>query len=188
MPANHWDYFIRCLHWIITVAVLFQQATSLYMSDPGTQFLFPYHQWVGLLASATVVVFWAHSYGRYDLPILFPWGKAGRTAVMEDLRGLLRARLPGSGCRPGLSGFVHGLGLLALTGCALTGTIISSMITPGQPPDDPIAFTRYTLQHKFFGTLLWVYLAGHVGFALLHQVSGNNVFRAIFSLQKDIES
>ncbi|MBU0498842.1 MAG: cytochrome b/b6 domain-containing protein [Gammaproteobacteria bacterium] len=186
MTDQQWDFKVRVLHWIIAVTVAFQQLTSLAMSDPGTQYLFPYHQWVGILAGLATLLFWLHSYAEYDLPILFPWNRAGRRLVLEESLGLLHGRLPPSGKRVGLSSFVHGLGLLALSGCALTGVVMFSMIPPGHqgPPDDAIAFTRYTLQHKFLGTLLWVYFAGHLGFSLLHQARGNNVLGAIFSLRR----
>lgn len=156
------------------------------MSDPGTQYLFPYHQWIGLLVSLATLVFWMYGYAAFELGRLFPWAASGRVAVIEEAKGLLRGRLPESGKRIGLSSFVHGLGLLALSGCALTGVVIFSMVPPGHqgPPEDAIAFTRYVLQHKFFGTLLWIYLGGHLGFAFLHQAKGGRVLEAIFSLRR----
>ena len=107
--------------------------------------------------------------------------------MIRELLGLLKRQLPASGNRIGLSSFIHGLGILALTGCAVTGMIMFSMIPPGHsgPPDDSMAFTRYTLQHKFFGEALWVYVYGHVIFAVIHQLKGDNVMDAIFSLKKD---
>jgi len=179
-----WDIKLRLLHWGIAVTVTFQQFSSLYMSDPGTQYLFPYHRIVGAVAAAILLLFWLYSYAIYDIRVLFPWGRASRAEVRRETVALLRGRLPSSGRRIGLSGFIHGLGLLALTGCAVTGVIMFAMIPPGHvgPPDDAIAFTRYTLQHKFFGQLLWLYWCGHVAFALVHQLSGDNVFGAIFGL------
>jgi hypothetical protein len=71
-------------------------------------------------------------------------------------------------------------------GCVVTDMIMFSMITPGYsgPPDDPMAFTRYTLQHKFFGEVLWIYVSGHEAFAVIHQLKGNNVFGSIFNLRR----
>jgi cytochrome b561 len=184
-----WDINVRLLHWAIAVTVTVQQVTSLWMSDPGTQYLFSYHRLVGVVGAVVVLFFWLYSYAIYDLKYLFPWGQESRCEVWRESRALLHGRLPASGRGIGLSGFVHGLGVLALSGCALTGVIMFAMIPPGHvgPPDDPMAFTRYTLMHKFFGTALWVYWFGHVGFAVLHQLSGDNVFRDIFSLAKRAE-
>ena len=184
---NSWDRNTRLIHWAMSLTVIFQQFSSIWMSDPGTQYLFPYHRIIGAIAVAVVLLFWLYSYAIYDFKILFPWGKASRGEIGRELKGLFQRKLPVSGRRIGLSSFGHGLGILALTGCALTGIIMFAMIPPGHvgPPEDPIAFTRYTLQHKFFGEMLWLYLCGHVIFAVFHQVSGDNVFGAIFSLRMD---
>jgi len=182
--ADEWNIKIRLLHWAIALTATFQQFSSLWMSDPGTQFLFDYHRIAGVLAAAVLLLFWLYSYAIYDFKILFPWGKASREKVKRELIGLFQRRLPETGHRVGLSSFVHGLGVLALTGCAVTGMVMFSMIPPGHsgPPDDPIAFTRYTMQHKFFGEALWVYWVGHVIFAIVHQLRGDNVFGAIFAM------
>ncbi len=184
---ENWDNNTRLIHWALSITVVFQQVSSIWMSDPGTQYLFPYHRIIGAIAVVVVLLFWLYSYAIYDFKIHFPWGKASRREIWQELKGLLHRKLPASGRRIGLSSFVHGLGILALTGCAITGIIMFAMIPPGHvgPPEDPIAFTRYTLQHKFFGEMLWLYLCGHVIFAVIHQLSGDNVFGAIFALRKD---
>ena len=182
--SSTWDIKVRFLHWAITVLVTFQQFSSLWMSDPDSQYLFPYHRLLGAVATLVLLIFWLYSYAIYDLKVLFPWGGESRQAVKRELSALLHLHLPASGHRIGLSSFIHGLGILALTGCAVTGMVMFSMIPPGHtgPPEDPMAFTRYTLMHKFFGEALWVYWIGHVTFAILHQLVGDRVFSAIFSL------
>ncbi len=181
-----WDINLRLLHWAIALTATFQQFSSLYMSDPGTQYLFPWHRILGAVAALVLLLFWLYSYAIYDLKMLFPWGREGRQQVLREGLGLLRGHLPQSGRAIGLSSFVHGLGLLAMSGCAATGMIMFAMIPPGHvgPPADGIAFTRYTLQHKFFGEMLWLYWCGHVAFALVHQIKGDNVLGAIFGLGK----
>ncbi|MCQ4245909.1 hypothetical protein CXK93_10520 [Stutzerimonas decontaminans] len=181
-----WDIKTRLLHWAIALTACFQQFSSLWMSDPGSQYLFPWHRLLGALTALIVLLFWLYSYAVYDLQRLFPWGRAGRLLVLREGFGLLRGRLQASGPRRGLSSFVHGLGLLALSGCAVTGMIMFAMIPPGHvgPPADGMAFTRYTLQHKFFGQLLWLYWYGHVAVAVVHQLKGNNVLGAIFGLRR----
>jgi len=179
-----WDIKTRLLHWTIAVTATFQQISSIWMSDPGTQYLFSYHRVIGVMAAVVLLLFWLYSYAIYDFKILFPWTRESKKDVKRELYALFHLHLPASGHRIGLSGFIHGLGILALTGCAVTGIVMFSMIPPGHvgPPEDPIAFTRYTLQHKFFGEALWLYWVAHVLFALLHQLTGDNVFSAIFGL------
>ena len=185
-----WDLTIRLLHWAIALTVTFQQLTPIWMSDPGSQFLFPYHRIVGAVVALLLFFFWLYQYAFYDLKVLFPWGKESRKVVLKETLGLFKLKLPRSGHQVGLSSFVHGLGLLALTGCAVTGMIMFSMIPPGSsgPADDPIAFTRYTLQHKFFGEMLWYYWIGHVAFAVIHQFAGDNVFGAMFGRGSQADS
>lgn len=179
-----WDVNTRLLHWAIAITVTFQQFSSIWMSDQGTQYLFPYHRIIGAVTAAVLLLFWLYSYAIYDFKILFPWGRESRREVKRELFALFHLHLPASGHRVGLSSFIHGLGVLALTGCAVTGIVMFTMIPPGHvgPPEDPIAFTRYTLQHKFFGEALWFYWIGHIVFAVVHQMSGDNVFKAIFGI------
>ena len=185
MPEREWNINVRRLHWAIAITVTFQQFSSVWMSDPGTQFLFPYHRIIGAISVCVLLLYgiYRHVYGGFE--ILFPWGKAARREVVSEGLAVLRGRLPSPGRGIGISGFVHGLGLLALTGCALTGAIMFTMIPPGHvgPPDDPMAFTRYTLIHKWCGQVLWVYWWGHVALALVHQLAGHKVFGAIFRLE-----
>lgn len=180
-----WDRNIRLMHGAIALTVTLQQFTSLWMSDRATQYLFSYHRVIGAAAAVLVLFFWLYSYAIYDLKYLFPWGKSARSEIWKECRGLLKGKLPSSGRGIGLSGFVHGLGILAASGCAVTGVIMFAMIPPGHvgPPDDPMAFTRYTMMHKFFGEALWLYWFGHIGFALMHQFSGDNVLGSIFGLR-----
>lgn len=177
-----WNIKVRLLHWALALTVTFQQFTSLVMSDPGTQYLFPYHQYLGVGAATVLLLFWLYSYAAYDLVLLFPWGRAGRRAVLSEVRDVLRGHLPAEGHRLGLSSFIHGLGILAATGCAVTGLVMFAMIPPGHvgPPEDPIAFTRYTLTHKFFGELLWAYWIGHALMTVVHEAAGHRVLRDIF--------
>jgi cytochrome b561 len=185
MGQGVWDVDERRLHWALAVTVTFQQFSSVWMSDPGSQYLFPYHRIVGGVAAGVLLLYWLrrYAYGGFDL--LFPWGRAARREVFREGMALFRGRLPSTGRRVGLSGFIHGLGLLALTGCAVTGMVMFGMIPPGHvgPPADPLAFTRYTLMHKWFGQLLWLYWWGHVAFAVVHQLAGDRVFGAIFRLR-----
>lgn len=179
---QHWDAITRLLHWIIMLTVTFQLFSSIYMSNPGTQYLFPIHEYVGLVSAAAILFFWMYSFSVHDWSVLFPWNSEGLATVWDELIGILRLRLPKAGRRVGLSGFVHGLGLLALTGGAVTGVFIYLIVPGGQHanPSDGAIFTHLSLLHAFFGELVWAYWIGHAAFAVLHQLAGTRVFRDIF--------
>lgn len=178
----HYSLPLRLLHGAIAVLASFQQISSLWMSDPGTQWLFPFHRILGVVAVLAVLLFWMHGYAMQNTGRLFPWGKTGRAQVLADGRSLLRGQLPPVTGQPGLAAFGHGIGILLLTGCAITGLVMFSMIPPWHdgPPASPMAFTRWTLTHKWFGQWLWWYWLGHIGFALLHHWRGERVFAAMF--------
>lgn len=181
---TEWDTNTRILHWLLVITVLFQLGSSLFMADTPTQFLFPVHELMGLISAATIVLFWLYAYANGDLRILLPWNAAGAGAIARDLLGMLRGRLPPAGRRIGLSSFVHGLGLLALTGSGFTGVILFFLAPMGShaSPANALEFTHMSLDHKFFGELVWAYLIGHVFFALLHEVRGGRILRGIFGI------
>jgi len=190
LQSKDWSLNTRLLHWGIAVTVTFQLFSSLFMADTATQYLFPIHEIVGMVASLILLVFWLYAFAVYELPILFPWNGKGFRAAGSEIAGLFRGRLPEEGRRVGLSSMVHGLGLLALTGNAITGVVLFTMVPPGHhaAPSDTFAFTRYSIDHKFFGDLLWIYWFGHIAFALLHQFAGDNVLGKMFGLSRRRES
>ncbi len=177
-----WDTMTRVLHWVLAITVTFQLFSSLIMADTPTQFLYPVHTVVGLIAGTFTLIFWIHAFANGDLGILLPWNRAGHTAIMRDLRGLLRGRLPMMGDKVGLSSFVHGLGLLALTGSSASGLILFTLTPLGSHaiPANAIEFTNMSLYHKFLGELFWAYFIGHITFAVLHQLKGANILGGIF--------
>lgn len=177
-----WDTNTRILHWLLVVTVTFQLASSLFMADSPTQFLFPVHELVGLVGGVSVVLFWLYAYAHGDMGILLPWNRSGAAAIARDLIGMLRGRLPPAGRRVGLSSFVHGLGLLALTGSGFTGVLLFFLAPMGAHvnPANAVDFTKLSLDHKFFGELVWAYFIGHLTFALLHQLRGGRILGGIF--------
>lgn len=179
-----WDRPTKMLHWLLVVTVTFQLASSLFMADTATQFLYPAHEITGLIAGIGIVLFWIYAFANSDLGILLPWNRAGGIAIVHDLRGLLHGRLPRAGNQVGLSSFVHGLGLLVLSASAITGLILFTLTPLGAHavPENALEFTRLSLYHKFLGELFWAYFIGHVAFALLHQLSGTPILGGIFNL------
>jgi cytochrome b561 len=184
MDTEPWSASTRALHWGLAATITFQLFTGLYISTPGTLAFFYFHEWSGLLSAGVILVVWLWSYANYDLPLLFPWTRAGLADVVTDLRGLLRGTLPRAGRVRGLSSFVHGLGLLAVTGMAVTGTLIF-LVIPGGHGARPAStdygiFTSLSLLHKDIAVLVWIYWFGHIAFALAHQVRGGHVLGGIF--------
>jgi cytochrome b len=187
MQGRHWDGAIRLSHWALMITVSFQLFGGLLVSTPGTLTYFFAHQRGGLLTATVILVFWTWTHANYDLPRLFPWNRAGLNDVMADLRGLRRGRLPRPGRTRGLSSFVHGLGLLAMTGMAATGTLIFFTVPGGRgawaDTTSYSAFTAFVLLHKLVAYPAWAYWFGHLGFAIAHLLRRSEGIGAIFRVR-----
>jgi cytochrome b561 len=187
LQSERWDSVIRLLHWALMIMISFQLFGGLLVSTPGTLFYYYAHQRGGLLSAAAVLVFWLWSYANYDLPLLFPWSRKGMEDVKADVHAMRHGTLPSPGRRRGLSSFVHGLGLLAVTGMAVTGVFIFLTVPGGRGAWDDTtsygAFTDFVLLHKLISYLVWIYWFGHVGFAAAHLVRRSAGIGAIFRIR-----
>lgn len=168
----------RLAHLAVVAAVAAQLATGSVMAPPpkggggSGDAWFAAHTLLGFEALVAVALLWlavlASPGGEGTPPgMLFPWLSArGRAALLRDLRRVgrrLRAgRLPrAADTARALAPAVHGLGLLVVTAVVATGAL------------GWYAGLRALLAvHPALVTLLWVYLGGHAGFALLHEVAG----------------
>jgi cytochrome b561 len=74
---------------------------------------------------------------------------------------------------------VHGLGLLTLTGMAATGTLYFVMT------GSSIGHLALGL-HKTMANLMWIYLFGHAGIAVLHHLLGHDILRRMFWVRRGI--
>ncbi|WP_455385007.1 cytochrome b/b6 domain-containing protein [Acidihalobacter prosperus] len=188
-PAGHeWRRPVRWLHFGLALTITLQLFNSLVMSPPFYRHtsafglgLFGMHEYLGLLAAAIVVLHWLWMpFDRQRLfSHLFPWGAEGRRDVIDDLRTLAQGRLPADSDRGGLSGLVHGLGLLAATGAGLTGVLLYVLMGASSAP----ALLLYLSAelHSAFGNLMWGYLGGHVLLAAVHHLIGHPTLRRMFS-------
>ena len=73
-----------------------------------------------------------------------------------------------------LAGAVHGLGLLAATGMALSGA--TYFFTERSSPVHRLALAS----HHLIANLMWAYVIGHVSLALIHRLRGDDIFARMF--------
>lgn len=190
MERAAWDFGTRLIHWGLAITITFELVSGLYVSDPKTHLYFHMHEIGGLTAAGFVVLAWLWSFADQTLGTLLCWNGRGLRRVGKELLGLFRGWLPASGPQVGLSSFVHGLGLIAASAMAATGVFIYLVIPGGRGAGftDYGLFTGLSVVHRFLAYFLWAYLIGHLVFAILHQVRGNSVFRAIFVGATPIDS
>ena len=190
-PTNPFAYdrATRWLHLGLALTVTYQLFISLIMDHPrpdrpltGTAALiFETHEWVGVTAFAIVV---AHVIWSFIGPAavrwtgMIPWRPAQWRVLSNDLREMVRLRLPLREEHDGLAALTHGLGLLAVLAIASSG-FIYFLFAPeggGRPP----SFVRTAMGfHEFMSTFVWIYWGGHVGMAVLHRLMGHRVFERI---------
>ncbi|MDJ0390296.1 cytochrome b/b6 domain-containing protein [Roseomonas sp. E05] len=167
----------RRAHLAVAALVAAQLTTGSIMSSPvdgdgGGGVWFLAHRLLGLGAAGAVALLWWAALvgpGRRVAPAgaLFPWFSAHRRAALRAdalwvARKLGAARLPqAADTRAALAPAVHGLGLLTVAAVAATGALgwfggLGTLLA----------------LHSALVSVLWAYLGGHVGVALLHEISG----------------
>lgn len=168
----------RSAHFAVVMTVMVQLASGSVMVPPladhgAGDIWFATHTLLGVATAGAVTLLWMTVLAKPRREgkmrnALFPWFSSQcRAAVVHDLVCLairLRARrLPHTAdTSRALAPAVHGLGLLAATAVVATGAL--GWYAELQP---------LLALHPALVTLLWVYLGGHTGFALLHQMAGD---------------
>ena len=176
--------FTRLLHAALLLAALWQLIGSNFIEPARVgqpaNLMFELHEIVGLTTLGLVVAFWLWSMvRRCETPFaaLFPWLSASRLkAVGADLSRhwgeVKRFRLPGGEAETPLASAVHGLGLLTALAMGASGAWLFTQAVPEGPVLEV---------HKLIANLMWAYVVGHAGLAVLHQVSGHRVLQRMFA-------
>lgn len=189
---------IRWLHAGLALGVLIQLGTSLFMqvTKPGQvpvapwHALFQIHRWSGISLTGLLLVHWIWQLTGHvndGWGHLFPWFSRCRLQrLRSDLKALpdwMRNGFPDQRTQTQpLAGAVHGLGLLTLSAMALTGATIFFGMSPDGAMPPAILFVAQV--HSFVANLMWAYLFGHAGMAILHQLKGSPLVSDMFNLFK----
>jgi len=184
----------RLVHMGLALAIITQLLTSLVFVAPAPDatgnFWFEIHEYGGLAAFAFVLMFWLTLTARRTgtAPgLLFPWLNGQRLqAVWGDIKvhvaALVRFRLPPFEEHGPLASAVHGLGLLLMTAMAATGTVYY-FINTGNPDAGGLVGVVMFI-HKNLANLVWAYLIGHAGLAVIHHFTDNLRLSEMWSLHK----
>jgi cytochrome b561 len=184
-PAR--SHVTRVLHLSLLLVVLHQLGTSLFMErplpgdDPEAPMLA--HQWIGTAGLVVVLLFWLWTLVRHasetGLSALVPWFSKRRLAALADdgrevLAALAQRRRPRA--LDALASAVHGLGLLTVSALAASGAawwfVFEGTAMGG----------ALLTAHSALGNLMWAYLIGHAGMAVVHQLIEGDVFARMFWL------
>ena len=171
--TSNWSLATRFLH--------------LGLAGPGDQagkfghMAFEAHEMVGLMALAIVLMHWLWSifnHANGELRHLFPWNKSGRQKIMSELVSLRHGDMPQGGKHGGIAGLIHGLGLLAVTGIAITGGLLFVFYPETGKPDFIAA--AFKESHEVLAGFVWAYWIGHGGIAIFHQILGHDYLKNMF--------
>ena len=187
MNSKKWSFNTRFLHLGLVIIVTVQLFVSLVMIEPEDKgsllgrLAYETHEMFGLATLAIVLMHWAWSlFSKVDggLGHYFPTNKKARERIYEDLRSLMSARLPDSNKKGGLVGLIHGMGLIAVTGAAMTGT--AYFILAPEVGDAGFLAEGFEELHEGIATFVWAYWIGHGGVAILHHLRGENTLFDMF--------
>ncbi len=171
-----WSNNYRFLHGIFASLILLQLILSVFMSSkkPGLpNVLFNIHITVGPVLAGVILALWVYVLTNPSIRRhFFPYGEDFKY-VISDFKSLRSFKLAEAGPRPGLPGFVHGLGLLDVSVVLIAGLIMHflSPFSIKDPSLKPIVFL-FMKMHDIFGFTMWFYAAGHGFMGLLHRIKG----------------
>jgi len=182
----------KVLHILIATGMVFQLAIENWMQrpEPGEAvtasqvMLFGAHEFVGICLLIIVVTRFMLMIGKWaEFLRLFPWLSAeGRQGFASELKnalpGWFSGKLKDAGEQDYLAKTVHGLGLLLALGLGLTGLVLFVEISPEGTMS---ALGKEIMEvHELLGTLLWIFIIGHVAMTVYHQLLGHRVLQYIF--------
>ena len=190
MKSKYWSLNTRFLHLGMVATVTAQLFVSLIMSEPDEKgsfigdLAYQLHELIGLTALGIVVLHWiwsAVSHSDGSLKHLFPWWGEARKEVIQEIKSLTLGRFPKTDKHGGLSGLIHGLGFLAVTGVAISGSII--FLTFPESGNPGIFGSIAEELHEAMAALVWTYWLAHGGVAILHHLAGNDTLKTMFSIK-----
>lgn len=184
----------RLAHAGLGVAIVIQLLTSLVMQAPypnrAGDVFFGIHSYSGLGALGFVFLFWVAVMARRrgtSFGLLIPWFSRDRIeALWRDMRHhlmtLLKFKLPAYDEHGPLASAVHGLGLLLMTAMAASGTLYFLINTGNPDAGGWVAVAMFA--HKLLANLVWAYLIGHAGLAVIHHYTQHLSLSEMWSFRR----
>lgn len=110
-------------------------------------------------------------WARPGVGYLFPWLRAGQRPVLQrEFRALLRFELSPDEALSPLAGTVQGLGLLAVTGSVVGGTVSYLGYYTRVPVPNTVLHWA-SLELIVTSWFVWPFVIGHASMAILHRIA-----------------
>jgi len=192
-----YDRATRILHFGIVLSVLLQMFGEKIIGFPEPdhprrviQTLYiGIHEGVGSIALILVCVYLIVALDEIvSRERLFPWvNVAGRNhlwlEIRRDIPNWLRGKLSPPDESYMIAGAIHGLGISLALLLGLTGSMLFLGIGPRgtMTPDIKVIWEC----HSVMATIMWIFVTGHAGIALIHEFKGHKILRKMFRLGMD---
>lgn len=186
--AAQWSRPLRTIHLLLAAAVTAQLFIGSFMRSPHPgrpdTFGFMSHEVIGAIILALIIVHWLWTFTHPNEGIrhLFPWTRQGLINVANQLWQAVRyQRLPPGGPEEqgGLAGFVHGLGLLAVTAMVITGGTF--FIARAEGASHAVLEFLENDVHDVFAVIVWIYWGGHLAATVFHSLLRQPVWKRMLS-------
>mgnify|MGYP000162021385 CR=1 FL=1 len=177
------DRYVRLIHAGLIISAIAALISSEWSGDyKNTLHLgFTVHMWCGIATAFFLslrILYGLLGPASVRFMEWVPYTRERWAWVIEDLRGLLRARLPDRPTHAGLAGAVQAAGLVIFLFMAFTGTLMALYLEPGQKATGLISLAKEV--HEAFSNLVYVYLVLHVGAVVAHSALGHPVWQRMF--------
>ncbi|HEY6517243.1 MAG TPA: cytochrome b/b6 domain-containing protein [Steroidobacteraceae bacterium] len=182
-PRAKYDLLSRCLHTALATSVVIELLLQAVMRVPPGVGLgkddwhreaFELHAHFGPTVAVICLLFWiwiALPFSRPGIGYLFPWLHHAQRAVLQrelaDLGGL---HLPSRHELSPLVGTIHGLGLLAVSGTVVAGSLSYLGYYTSVPVSSRILHES-ALALIALSWAVWPFVVGHTSMALWHAVA-----------------
>jgi len=183
--SSYANKFNAWLHGLMALGVVFQvlmiafrelvghHSTWSIYREPAIKM----HQYVGIFVFIVIAIYLIQKFliSRQDFfSRFYPINKTAWRKVSEDIACLVfERRLPvriKESALGGLSGLIQGLGLLLVLFLSGVGSL--AMLSWYGLLGVPAGWgDELLIAHQFFGGLIWWYLGGHIGMAVLHKIT-----------------
>ena len=185
--GNDIDAFTRILHLGLLVFGLLALASGDFADDykraEGLGYLI--HRWIGIGVTFFVGLriadgLWGAAPARFIHWV--PYSKERLKLVLDDIRGMLKFRLPDRPPHQGVAGLVEISGLVLFFFLGVTGVLLFFTIEPGHKVQGTARLIKEL--HEAGETLLPLFFIGHGGAVVLHALAGKHLWRKMIFLKE----
>lgn len=177
MTANYtgWE---KLIHGGLGVFGIVAYLTAEGAEGDRASFGYLLHAYLGFTVAAFVLArLLSGTVGRKEMRFAYwwPFRAAALQLVVQDLRSLVRLRLPERNMHQGIAGLVQLFGLALFLWMSATGVVLYFFAgTVGETAEEA---------HEIGETLIPAFLAAHVGAVIAHSLFGAPVWRRMLALR-----